>query len=142
MSQCLYTSSRIRENEWTFVYKIVGRSLSIKCKWFIFFIYNEINSKTLNERRNPMDFKCCSMRAVLFEASCNSLSRKPLSLIKIENCLLLFSSNTRSTHRRLFLQNGSFGSFNKVIKRSLKEFVFYRLWAIILLKTNSLGGIF
>ena len=37
-----------------------------------------------------------SIRAVIFEVSCKSISHKSLSLIKIENCLVL--SNNRSRH--------------------------------------------
>ena len=37
-----------------------------------------------------MDYKRYSIRAVLFEVSYKSISCKPLSLMKIENSLLLF----------------------------------------------------
>ena len=54
--------------------------------------------------------------AVLFELSCRSISRKSLSLIKIENNLLLFLSNIRSSHQRLTVQNRSFGKFSKALE--------------------------
>ena len=67
--------------------------------------------------RISTDFKhLLSVRAVLFEVSYKSISRKSLSLIKIEYCLggvyliqsswhMLFLSNNRSSHQRLALEN-------------------------------------
>ena len=82
-----------------------------------FFIHDKINNKALNETRCPIDYKRYSIRAVLFEASNKSTSCKPLSLMKIENSLLLFLSNTRSSRRRLSLQNRSFNNFSKVLEK-------------------------
>ena len=35
-SECLCTSPRVSNNEWTFVNKILGLSLSVKLEWFVF----------------------------------------------------------------------------------------------------------
>ena len=92
---------------------------------FVFICFSVYQQARKAVQGAPCATSACSVRAFLFEVSCKSISRKSLSLIKIENYLLLFLSNIRSNNKKLALQNSSFGTFlttAKFLKKSVKAF--------------------
>ena len=92
---------------------------------FVFICFSVYQQARKAVQGAPCATSACSVRAFLFEVSCKSISRKSLSLVKIENYLLLFLSNTRSYNKKLALQNSSFGTFlttAKFLKKSVKAF--------------------
>ena len=68
---------------------------------FVFICFSVYQQARKAVQEAPCATSACSVRAFLFEVSCKSISRKSLSLIKIENYLLLFLSNTKATIKSL-----------------------------------------
>ena len=78
----------------------------------------------------PLTTSVCSLRAFLFEFSCTSISPKSLSLIKIENYLLLFLSYTRAPWPETAIKGlhykklKSFESFSNVLQKIFEGICF------------------
>ena len=74
-----------------------------------------------------MDYKRYSIRAVLFEVSYKSISCKPLSLMKIENSLLLFYLIPEAATEGILWKIGFLIILAKTLKKSVKEIFLVKL---------------
>ena len=117
---------------WSTKHLFLSLSLMLKNLGIFFLIFSLLIKQGEVKQGVPWTTSVYSVRVVLFEVSSKSVSRKLLSLIKIENCLggvcliqcsyyLLFLPNNRSSHQRLILQKRSFDNFSKVLEKICEE---------------------